>query len=152
MRTLADRIRHTVFFEGIALLLIMVFGSYVTGHDMQSLGLIGIIMSLVAMAWNLAYNWLFDKVHHAYRPGETKTLGLRIVHAILFEAVLLLIGVFVVLTFLDITFMEALMLDIGFSVFFLIYAFIYNWLYDIIFPIQQPPSAGAAAGNDTGAV
>ncbi|MGQ4692537.1 chlorhexidine efflux transporter [Aeromonas veronii] len=36
-----------------------------------------------------------------------------------------------------ISMLEALVLDLGFVVFYLIYAFVYNWGYDKVFPIPR---------------
>ena len=36
---------------------------------------------------------------------------------------------------LDIGLLEALVLDLGFVLFYLVYAFVYNWSYDKVFPI-----------------
>lgn len=36
---------------------------------------------------------------------------------------------------LEISLLEALVLDLGFVVFYLVYAFVYNLLYDKVFPI-----------------
>lgn len=56
-------------------------------------------------------------------------------HAVLFELVLLIAGIFLIAWWLEIGYIDALIMDIGFSVFFLCYAFAYNWLYDIVFPV-----------------
>ena len=92
MRTLKDRIRHTLLFEGIALTLIAIFGSWITGHSMQALGILSLMFSLLAMTWNLAYNWLFDLWDRKYRNMAPRGAGIRAVHALLFEAVLMTVG------------------------------------------------------------
>ena len=39
---------------------------------------------------------------------------------------------------LDVGYVEAFLLDLGISIFFLIYAFVFNWAYDVIFPVPRP--------------
>ena len=56
-------------------------------------------------------------------------------HAILFEAVLMIVGLFLTAWWLSIGYLEAFLLDLGFSAFFLVYAYVYNWTYDVIFPV-----------------
>lgn len=134
MRTLKDRLRHTVLFELLALSLVVVFGPMITGHGMKELGALGIMMSLLAMSWNLIYNWLFDLWDRRARNMAPRGFGLRAVHAVLFEAGLLVAGIFIVAWWLEITLWAALILDVGFAVFFLIYAYVYNLAYDKVFP------------------
>ena len=38
---------------------------------------------------------------------------------------------------LDMTLLQALLLDIGFAIFFIAYAFACNWAYDIVFPVAR---------------
>jgi len=137
MRTFQDRLRHTLLFEAIALGLVAVGGSLVTGHGMLSIGALGLIFSGLAMVWNLVYNWLFDLWDRAYRGMAPRGAGLRLVHATLFEAVLLVAGLFITAWWLAIPYIDALMLDLGLSAFFLLYAFGFNWVYDVVFPVPR---------------
>ncbi|KZL18973.1 Bacterial Transmembrane Pair family protein [Pseudovibrio axinellae] len=141
MRTFWDRLRHTVLFELVALSIIAVFGSWVTGHSMQEIGLLGLGMSLLAMGWNFVYNWLFDKWYVANRGTKPRTVAMRVAHALLFEGGLLGFGIVAIMWWLQMNFVQALLLDIGFAVFFLIYAFVYNWVYDLVFPVPAPQAA-----------
>lgn len=137
MRTFSDRLRHTILFEAIAVALVAVGGGLITGHGMMSIGALTLMLSLVAMILNLVYNWLFDLWDRAYRAMARRGAGLRVVHAILFEAVMLVAGLFVTAWWLDLSYRDALMLDLGFAVFFLIYAFCFNWTYDVVFPVPR---------------
>ncbi|WP_420412490.1 PACE efflux transporter [Roseibium sp.] len=141
MRSFWDRVRHSVLFEGIALSIVAVFGSWITGHSISEIGVLGLIMSLIAMGWNFVYNWLFDKWYVANRGTKPRTVPLRVVHAILFETCLLAIGIIAIMWWLQLDFVQALLLDIGFAVFFLVYAFVYNWVYDLVFPVPATEAA-----------
>ena len=137
MRTFFDRLRHTVLFEAIALSIVTVGGAWATGHSLFSIGMLGLIFSALAMAWNLVYNWLFDLWDRAYRGLAPRGPGLRTVHAVLFEAFMLVAGLFITAWWLNVSYWEALMLDLGFSAFFLVYAFCFNWGYDVVFPVRR---------------
>ena len=141
MRSLADRIRHTILFEIFALIFASLLGSWVTGHSVADIGVLAIFMSILAMSWNLTFNWMFDLWYVANRGTQERTILMRIIHACLFEFGMLLFGLFIVMWWLNMGFIEALLLDIGFAIFFLIYAFVYNWVYDVIFPIPEPEKA-----------
>ena len=73
-----------------------------------------------------------------YRNMAPRGPGLRGVHAVLFETILLVVGIFVTAWWLDISYFDALILDIGLSAFFLIYAYVFNWAYDLLFPLPGP--------------
>ncbi|SHJ55792.1 Uncharacterized membrane protein [Shimia gijangensis] len=137
MRTVRDRIRHTLMFEAIALFFVATVGAWVTGHSMAALGTLGVLFSLLAMAWNFVFNWLFDLWDRKYRGMAPRGAGIRVVHAVLFEAFLIIVGIFVTAWWLSISYLDALLLDLGFSAFFLVYAYVFNWSYDIVFPVPR---------------
>lgn len=136
MRSLADRLRHTLMFEFIALFLVIVVGSYITGEKPEKIGVLSLMFSLLAMSWNFVFNWIFDLWDRKYRNCAPRGVLLRCVHALLFEGFIFICGIFLVAWWLDKTLMQAFWLDAGLSVFFLCYAFVYNWVYDLVFPLQ----------------
>ncbi|WP_107495812.1 PACE efflux transporter [Thalassobius sp. I31.1] len=135
MRTFKDRLRHTFLFELIALSLVAIFGAWITGHSPAEMGTLGLMMSLLAMAWNLIYNWMFDQWDMKYRNMAPRGVKIRIIHALLFEGGLLIAGIFIVAWWLSITLVQALLLDLGFAAFFLVYAYVFNLTYDKTFPV-----------------
>ncbi|MEQ9198829.1 MAG: chlorhexidine efflux transporter, partial [Rhodospirillales bacterium] len=88
---------------------------------------------------------LFDQMMLRVIGTVVKTIRVRMLHAVLFEGGLLIVLMPFIAWYLEITLLQAFLIDISFAVFFLIYAFIYNWLYDIIFPIPQPAPAETSA-------
>ena len=137
MRSLPDRIRHTVLFELVALVLVATVGGWIIGRTVIEMGALSLMFSVMVMFWNLLYNWLFDHWDRKYRQLAKRGVGLRLAHAVLFELGILTFGVFLVAWWLDMTLLQALILDIGFAIFFIAYAFAYNWVYDIVFPVAK---------------
>lgn len=137
MRTLPDRLRHTLIFEAIALFLVAVPGGYILDRPMELMGALSLMFSVLAMSWNLFYNWMFDLWDRKYRGMVKRGFRIRIVHAVLFEAGLVIAGLFLIAWWLDMTYMDALLLDVSLSAFFLVYAFCYNWAYDMVFPVPR---------------
>ena len=135
MRTLPDRIRHTILFEAIGLTVFALLGSRLTGQPIEAIGTLGLMFSGLAMSWNLLFNWQFDRWEQKYRPGIKRTVKLRVAHAVLFEFALLTAGAFLITWWLSMPLWDALLLDISSSAFFLIFTFVYNWAYDLVFPI-----------------
>ena len=140
MRTTKDRIRHAISFEVIGLLIFAPLASVVFGFELQLMGVIALVGSLIATLWNYFYNILFDKAMLKIKNSVQKTVLIRIVHAVLFEGGLLLLFMPMITWYLKISLWEAFVMDIAMATFYLIYAFIYNWAYDHVFPIpnQQP--------------
>jgi len=137
MRTIADRIRHTLLFETIAIASTTAITGLLLNQSVATTGVLAIALSLMAMLCNYFYNWLFD--HWRMRRGESspsqRSIAIRALHAIGFELSFIALTLPLVAWWLTLSLWQALLLDIGFAVFFIIYAFAYNWTYDRIFPV-----------------
>jgi uncharacterized membrane protein len=137
MRSTRDRIRHAIGFELIGLLLITPLGAFAFHMPVSEIGIVGVISATIATAWNYLYNLGFDRLM-AWRTGGTlKTPALRIVHAVLFEAGLLVMLLPFMAWKLGISLGEALVMDIAFALFYVAYAFVFNWGYDRLFPLPE---------------
>ncbi|KAA2211152.1 PACE efflux transporter, partial [Teichococcus oryzae] len=134
MRTTRDRIRHAILFELIGLALIIPLGGLVFGLGVETMGAIGIGSSVVATAWNYLYNLGFDRAMQRWAGHTRKSLSLRVAHAVLFEAGLLLILLPPIAWYLDITLVQALVMDLAIAAFYVAYAFTFNLAYDRVFP------------------
>jgi uncharacterized membrane protein len=136
MRSRLDRIRHAILFELIGLVLIVgVLSQF--GFEMGHVGIMGVVFSVVATGWNYVYNILFDN-YMIKRTGSTvKTTMNRVMHSLGFEGGLLVLTIPAIAWFLNVSLVEAFILDIGLVVFYLFYAYIYNLAYDKAFPIQN---------------
>lgn len=144
MRSIGDRIRHTLAFEIIGLALVTPLGTLVIDKPVIDIGAVAFGSSIIATVWNYLFNLGFDTALLRLRGDPRKTIPLRVVHAFLFEAGLLLILLPLIAWYLGITLWQALMMDIVFAAFYIVYAFIFNWLYDLVFPI--PMESGSVSG------
>ena len=135
MRTGADRLRHTLGFEGLGLMISIPLFSLLTGQPVDHLGPLAIGLSLLATGWNYLYNLLVDHWMLRQLGRLEKRLIERVLHALLFELGLLLVALPLTALWLGISLWQALWLDIGFSLFFVLYAFGYNLAYDRLFPL-----------------
>lgn len=119
---------HAVVFEVVAIAICAPLGAWLLDYSLAHMGALTLMISLVAMSWNMVFNALFDRAQT--RMGFARTAGPRVVHALLFELGLLLAVVPLAAWWLDIGLWEAFVLDIGIALFFLPYTYIYNWTYD----------------------
>ena len=123
-----ERFFHALVFEVIAIALCAPLGAWLLGYSLTHMGLLTLMISLIAMVWNMGFNALFDRAQR--RMGFQRNLGARVVHSLIFEIGLILAVVPLAAWWLDIGLWEAFVLDIGIVLFFLPYTFIFNWSYD----------------------
>lgn len=136
----SERILHMVLFEGIALVLLAGLAMLVTSGDMMSISGLAVGLSLIAMLWNYAFNFLFDKAFGQERMA--RGLKVRMVHGLLFELGMLILTLPLIMWVLNWGLWQALVADIGVMVFFLLYAMGFNYAYDVIrFKYQGVKSA-----------
>lgn len=128
VKSLGARFVHALGFELIALVICVPVLSWFSGASVARTGMLTLMISLLAMAWNMAFNAMFERVLQHLRL--TRNLAVRAVHALMFEAGLLLVAVPLAAWWLDVSVTNALMLDLGFLLFFLPYTLLYNWAYD----------------------
>ena len=140
MRTGADRLRHTLGFEVLGMMISVPLFSLLTGQPVDHLGPLAIGLSLLATGWNYLYNLLVDHWMVRQLGRLEKRFLERVLHALLFELGLLLVALPLTALWLGISLWQALWLDIGFSLFFVFYAFGYNLAYDYLFPLPHQAS------------
>ncbi|MEB6336947.1 multidrug/biocide efflux PACE transporter [Serratia rhizosphaerae] len=129
-KSFSERIVHAVGFEAIAVMICAPIGSWILGRSMAQVGALAVMLSSVAMLWNIVYNAGFDRLWPANRI--VRNLKVRMLHATGFEAGFILIGVPIAAFMLNLTLVQAFMLELGFFLFFLPYTVLYNWAYDAL--------------------
>jgi uncharacterized membrane protein len=129
-KSIAERIFHAMMFESIAIGLTAAALVWLMDKPLSQAGWLAIAISSIAMLWNMVFNAGFDRAQA--RMGFQRTVGVRIIHALLFEIGLTIAIVPLAAWALQISLLDALILDIGVLVFFLFYAFVFNWCYDIV--------------------
>ena len=136
MRTTRDRIRHAILFEVMGLALIIPLGTLLFGLQASAMGVIGVGSALAAMVWNYLYNLGFDRTMQRIVGHTRKSLLLRVAHAVLFEAGLLVILLPPIAWYLGIGFTEAFFMDLAIAAFYVAYAFVFNLAYDVTYPVK----------------
>ena len=127
-KSVKERFFHALGFEILAIGICAPAGAWLLGYPLLHIGLLTLMISLIAMVWNMVFNALFDRAQR--RMGFKRTLLARGVHAVLFEVGLIMAVVPLAAWWLNIGLWEAFVLDIGIALFFLPYSFAFNWTYD----------------------
>jgi len=138
MQGLKRRIVYVTVFEGLAILVTGASFASIAGSGMNRAGAVAVLTSVVATSWNFVYNLLFER-WEARQTKRGRSVVRRIAHAVGFEGGLLLMLVPLFAWLLRISLIEAFVMDIGLTVFFLVYAYLYNLAFDHLFGL--PASA-----------
>lgn len=128
---LKQRIIHALCYELILLGIGAPLLSLFLKESLTHMGILWVMMSITALLWNMVFNHGFEKFEKA-QGWQQRTIPIRILHAIGFEGGLLLFTVPVIAWMLNMSLLDALILDIGLAMSIMVYTFIYQWCYDII--------------------
>lgn len=135
------RVVQAVLYELLALAFVAPVLSLLFGRSGWSTIALTLLMSTIALAWNYAFNVLFER-WEAKQAVVGRSWRRRVAHGLGFEGGLALILVPVMALWLDITLWEALVADIGILLFFLVYTVVFTWCFDRVFGL--PSSAQRA--------
>ncbi|NWA36318.1 multidrug/biocide efflux PACE transporter [Pseudomonas reactans] len=129
-KSITERVCQALGFEGLALLICTPLLVWITGRPALEMGAVTLGLSLLALTWNIIFNSLFDRLKVRLQlSGGGWT---RVLHALMFEGGLIIVAVPLIAAWLNISLMQAFMLDIGVLLFFLPYTYVYHWGYDVI--------------------
>lgn len=126
--SIKERIFHSVLFEGLAVTLSIIGLVTFTDHDIISLSGTMIVIATIAMIWNFFFNYYFDRIITG--PKEKRSLSLRVIHVISFEAGLLFFTIPAMAFILSVSLWDAFIMDLAVTIFITIYAFLFNLIYD----------------------
>lgn len=126
------RIVYVAVYEVVAIAVVTLAVLLITGEGVVSASGLAVGSSAVAVTWNLIFNWIFER-WEARQSMRGRSVARRVAHALGFEAGLVLVLVPFFAWWLGISLWQALVLDIGFILFFLVYTYIFAWLFDRLF-------------------
>lgn len=129
-KSIKERVFHALLFEIIAISIVAPLFAWISGHSVEAMGALAVIIAITAMLFNMLYNFIFDKLQHVI--GFERSVKIRCLHAFLFECSFVVVSIPLAVWFLSIGWIEAFFLDFSLTMFFLPYTFLFNWLYDFI--------------------
>ena len=132
MQGFKRKIVYVVSFELIAIVLASTLLRWLSDSPVVTAGITAAASSTIAMAWNYVYNSLFEQ-WEARQARKGRSLLRRAVHAVGFEAGLVVMLVPLFAWVLGVSLLAALLLNAAMIVFFLVYAFLFNLVFDRVF-------------------
>lgn len=124
------RLIHAISYEVILLVIIAIALSFIFSMPLEVTGILGVIMAVISVIWNMIFNHYFEKVEHKYQ--WKRTIPVRILHAVGFEGGLMLATIPIIAYMMKMSFIDALILDFGLTMCILVYTFIFQWCYDMV--------------------
>ena len=148
MRSTRDRVCHAISFELGGLVLVSPLGAWAFDLPLADITVVRIACAIIATVWTYAYNLAFDAVLQRLSGETEKSIPMRVLQAVLFEAGLLAMLTPLMAWYLGISLLQALLMDVAFALVYVLYAFVFNWAYDCIFttsawqgPASSKPSS-----------
>lgn len=136
MQGIKRRVFHTLSFELIGLIIAVPLFAWIFDAGLEHIGIMTAVMSLIAMAWNMAFNKLFE-LWEVRQHDQRRTIKRRTFHAFGFEGGLLVATLPLIAWWMQMNLWQALLTDLGYMLFFLVYGFIFNWCFDRIFGLPK---------------
>jgi len=132
------KVVQALLYELVGTLFVSPVIAFAFDESMVYSGTLALLLSLVALSWNMLFNSLFE-YWEARQARRSRTLGRRLLHSLGFEGGLALMLVPLMAWWLDISWLQALVADLGLLLFFFFYAFAFQWAFDLLFGV--PTSA-----------
>ena len=129
-KSITERILQAIGFECLAILICTPLLAWIMDKPLLDMGAVTVLIAVLALAWNVLFNGLFDRALKRLNLGHNAWT--RVIHALLFEGGLIVMGVPLIAWWLDISLLQALILDMGVLLFFLPYTYVYHWVYDLV--------------------
>jgi len=143
IRTGFDRLRYALLFEGILVVLFTTTMVLLFDGDLSSMGALSVVLSLVALATNFVYNYVYDSfdVRYGRIPTERSLQG-RILHAVGFEFTLVILSVPIIVWWMAWGWWQAIAFDAAAMAAIVVYTYFFTLAYDRVFPVVQPCKDG----------
>ncbi len=123
---------YVVLYEFISLILISVAFYLYSDKDAAHSGMLGVFTVVAAIVWNLLYNSLFE-LWESKQVVRGRGLARRLAHAVGFELGLVAITLPMFAWWLELSLLDAFLLDAGLTLFFMFFTFVYSWCFDRLF-------------------
>jgi len=129
-KSITERIFQAIGFECLAILICTPLLAWIMDKPLLDMGAVAVLIAVLALAWNVLFNGLFDRALKRLNLGHNAWT--RVIHALLFEGGLIVMGVPLIAWWLSVSLWQAFLLDIGVLLFFLPYTYVYHWVYDVV--------------------
>jgi uncharacterized membrane protein len=138
VRSARERVIQTLSFEAGGLAVVAPLFALVMGTGLgTSFGLL-LAVSVVVTLWTAFFNTAFDVIEHRLtgRVASDRSHRMRTLHAVMHEATAVIVSCPVIWALTDLSWIDALLVDLGLTLAYAVYAYIFHWSYDRLRPVR----------------
>lgn len=145
MQGVKRKLVYVTAYEVIGMVISALGLALLSGSAPSSTGPLAVIITTIAVSCNLIYNYLYE-FWEIRQASRTRTLKRRILHAVGFQMTLVVYLIPLIAWWMEISLLQALLLDMALIVIIPCYTFVFNWAFDKIFglPTSALPATESA--------
>ncbi|MFA7892887.1 PACE efflux transporter [Pseudomonas putida] len=136
MQGLKRKLIYVTFYELIGLCMSTLGLAYLSDTQASHTGPLAVMITTIAMIWNLIYNTVFE-YWESRQATRGRSVARRVVHAVGFQLTLVIYLIPLIAWWLDMSLVDALLVDMAFIVLVPCYTFGYNWAFDKLFGLPS---------------
>lgn len=136
MQGMKRRVTYVFFYEVLSFLICAMILAVLSGSTISHTGPLSLLIAVIAVSVNFFYNYAFEwweKRQHS----KTRTIFRRVVHAIGFQVVLVIILIPLIAWWVQISLVKAFLLDFSLMIIIPCYTFVYNYFFDHLFGLPS---------------
>lgn len=136
MRPRTRRVLQAILYEVFAIAFVGPVLSVAFDKPATSTLGLAFVLSSIALAWNYVFNALFER-WEARQSVRGRSFLRRLAHGAGFEGGLVVLLVPVMAFWLEISFFDAFLANLGLLAFFFVYAIAFTWAFDRVFGLPE---------------
>jgi uncharacterized membrane protein len=130
------RVTYVFFYEVFSFFICAMVLAVLSDTSISHTGPLSILIAMIAVTINYFYNHVFE-MWEKKQISKKRTVMRRVVHAIGFQIVLVMILIPLIAWWMQISLIKAFLLDFSLMVLIPCYTFVYNYLFDHIFGLPS---------------
>lgn len=143
MQGIKRKVVYVTAYEILGMVISALGLAMLSGTAPASTGPLAVVITTIAVSWNFIYNCLFE-YWESRQVSRGRSLKRRVIHAIGFQLTLVVYLIPLIAWWMEITLVQALLLDMALIVIIPCYTFAYNWAFDKLFGL---PASALPAGE-----
>lgn len=143
MQGLKRKVVYAASYELIGMAISALGLALLSGSAPSRTGPLSLMITTVAVCWNMAYNYLFE-CWEQRQLQRNRSVRRRIAHALGFQLTLLVYLIPLIAWWMGITLAQALLLDLALIGIIPCYTLVFNWAFDVLFGLPAAATPQAA--------
>jgi len=134
MQGIKRRLVYVSTYEIFGLVISSSILAILSQSQLSHTALLSVAITTIAVLWNLIYNFIFE-AWESKQISRERTFKRRLLHAVGFQLTLIIFLIPLIAWWMNISLIQAFILDAALIVIIPVYTFIFNWSFDRIFGV-----------------